>query len=148
MNTTETLAAIDKTVVVEVSIETAFETFTRRLASWWPLETHSIHKHRIEQMVFEERVGGRLYERTSAGEEADWGDVLVWEPPERIVLRWRVNPDRAPTEVEVRFTPEGGRTRVDLQHRGWELAGDAEGRAHYDPGWDLVLSRFVAASPS
>jgi hypothetical protein len=85
-------------------------------------------------------VGGRLYERAAEGEEADWADVIAWEPHERFVLRWRVNPDRSPTEVEVRFTPEDGRTRVDLEHRGWD---DAEGRANYGPGWDRVLAHYV-----
>jgi hypothetical protein len=63
------------------------------------------------------------------------------------VIAWHVNPDRAGTEVEVRFSDEGGRTRVDLEHRGFEnVAGGAEMRAGYDPGWDAVLARFVAGT--
>ena len=54
-------------------------------------------------------------------------------------LRWRVNPERGPTELEIRFTPEGSKTRVDLEHRGWD---DPEGRANYGPGWDFVLGRY------
>ncbi len=147
MSTTEALPAIEKTVVVDASIETAFETFTRRLASWWPLETHSIHKDRIAEMVFEEREGGRLYERTATGEEADWADVVAWEPPHRIVLRWRVNPERPATEVEVRFTPDGKRTRVDLEHRNLERHGagwESMRAAVASPdGWALEMRRFA-----
>ena len=36
MTTTEALAAINKTIIVEASQETAFETFTRHVTSWWP----------------------------------------------------------------------------------------------------------------
>jgi uncharacterized protein YndB with AHSA1/START domain len=140
MSTTEALAAINKTVTVEASVETAFETFTRRMTDWWPSGSHRIFEG--STVVFDGRAGGRVYERATTGEEGDWADVLVWEPPHRLVLRWRVNPNRGPTEVEVRFTPENGRTRVDLEHRGWD---DPEGRANYFSGWDLVLERFTAA---
>lgn len=138
------LGAISKTITVEASVETAFETFTRRIGDWWPVETHSIGGDSVVAVVLEERVGGRLFERSRDGEEADWADVLVWEPPSRVVLRWRVNPDREPTEVEVRFTPDADGTRVDLEHRGWERTGDEEGRAHYDSGWNAVLDRYAA----
>ncbi|HEX7255072.1 MAG TPA: SRPBCC domain-containing protein [Gaiellaceae bacterium] len=141
MSTTESLAAITKTITVDVPPETAFETFTRQINTWWP-KTHSVFEDRIEEIVFDERVGGRVYERSTSGEEADWADVVAWEPHNRFVLRWRVNPERGPTEVEVRFTPEGSGTRVDLEHRGWD---DPEGRANYGPGWDRVLGQYVDA---
>lgn len=143
MSTTKTLAAINKTITVDAAPETAFETFTRQIGSWWPIASHTIFEDRVQEVVFDERVGGRVYERSTGGEEADWADVLAWEPHSRFVLRWRVNPERGPTEVEVRFTPEGSGTRVDLEHRGWDAIGDAEGRAGYDPGWDFVLGHYV-----
>lgn len=141
MSTTEALAAINKTITVAASPQTAFETFTRNVASWWP-RSHTVFKDRVEEIVFDERVGGRVYERNTDGEEAEWADVVLWEPHTRFVLRWRVNPERGPTEVDVRFTPDGERTRVDLEHRGWD---DPEGRANYGPGWDRVLSHYVDA---
>ncbi len=143
MSTAAALAAINKTITVSASVETAFATFTQRIAAWWPTGSHRIFDD--STVVFEERVGGRLYERAASGEEGDWGDVVAWEPPHRFVLRWRVNPNRGPTEVEVRFTAEGGGTRVDLEHRGWD---DPEGRANYYSGWDPVLERFAAAAQS
>jgi uncharacterized protein YndB with AHSA1/START domain len=144
MSTTEALAAIRKTIRVDAPPEKAFETFTRGMGDWWPGEPHTVFEDRAA-VVFDEKVGGRVYERAADGREADWADVIAWEPPERFVLRWRVNPERSPTEVEVRFTPEGGRTRVDLEHRGWD---DAEGRAMYDGGWDKVLGGYTAAFQS
>jgi activator of Hsp90 ATPase-like protein len=144
MSTTEALAAINKTITVDASVETAFETFTRGMASWWPTGSHRLFEDG-STVVFEERAGGRVYERATNGEEGDWADVLVWEPPRRFVLRWRVNPNRGATEVDVRFTPEDGGTRVDLEHRGWD---DPEGRANYYGGWDPVLERFAAAVQS
>lgn len=142
MSTTEALAAINKTITVDASVETAFDTFTSRMGSWWP-RSHSIFEDKVQDVVFDERTGGRLFERSERGDEADWADVLAWEPPDRLLLRWRVNPERGPTEVEVRFTPEGSGTRIDLEHRGWDQIGDAKGRAGYDPGWDFVLGHYV-----
>jgi len=72
--------------------------------------------------------------------------VLTWEPPARVVIAWHVSPDTpAPTEVEVRFTPDGEGTRVDLEHRNWERAGEAGAgmRDGYDSGWDAVLAPYV-----
>jgi uncharacterized protein YndB with AHSA1/START domain len=147
MSTTEALAAIQKTVTVDAPPETAFETFTRGMTDWWPGEPHTVFDDRVA-VVFEERVGGRVYERAADGQEADWADVIAWEPPERLVLRWRVNPRRGPTEVEVRFTAEDGGTRVDLVHRGWDQVGDANGRAGYNGGWDYVLGAYAAGVQS
>ena len=139
MSTAEALAAINKTVMVDASQETAFETFTREISSWWP-RSHSLFEDKVEMIVFDERVGGRVYERNVEGEEFEWADVVTWEPHSRFVLRWRVNPERGPTEVDVRFTPDGDGTRVDLEHRGWD---DPEGRANYGPGWDHVLGHYT-----
>jgi hypothetical protein len=141
MSTTESLAAIRKAITVEASVEAAFDTFTRGMATWWPSGSHRVFEDG-STVIFEERVGGRVYERAADGAEADWADVIDWDPPHRVLLRWRVNPKRGPTEVEVRFTPEEGGTRVELEHRGWD---DAEGRANYQTGWDPVLDSFTEA---
>lgn len=144
MSATEALAAIKKSITVDAPLETAFETFTRRMGEWWPGNPHTVFEDRVA-VVFDERVGGRVYERSADGREADWADVIAWEPPQRLVLRWRVNPERGPTEVEVRFTGEGEGTRVDLEHRGWDKVGDQEGRAQYEGGWDKVLGGYVVS---
>jgi uncharacterized protein YndB with AHSA1/START domain len=141
MSTTESLAAIRKAITVEASVETAFDTFTGGMATWWPSGSHRVFEDG-STVVFEGRAGGRLYEQAPDGAEADWADVIDWDPPHRVLLRWRVNPKRGPTEVEVRFTPENGGTRVELEHRGWD---DAEGRANYQTGWDPVLDSFAEA---
>ena len=55
------------------------------------------------------------------GKEAHWANVTAWEPPNRLVLAWQVNPDTpGPTEIEMRFEPEGAVTRFHFEHRGWE----------------------------
>ncbi len=139
------LAPVVKTITVDCAVERAFEVFTREIGSWWPTETHSLHPGEVDHVTWEGALGGAVYEIATNGERSEWATVLAWEPPHRLVIAWQVNPDRLGTEVEVRFSAEGDRTRVDLEHRGWEnlLEEGAEMRAGYDEGWDHVLGRFV-----
>jgi hypothetical protein len=51
----------------------------------------------------------------------------------------------------VRFTDAGGgMTRVDLEHRGWDRAGEGGEtvRENYAGGWDMVLGKFVSGTTS
>jgi uncharacterized protein YndB with AHSA1/START domain len=138
---------VRKSVTVVCSVEHAFATFTEGIDAWWPLSTHSVGKRRARRAVVEGKTGGRIYEVWDDGAEHEWGSVLVWEPPRRVVYSWQPNPERpAPTEVEVRFVSEGDGTRVELEHRGWERLGDvaAEAREGYESGWDTVLGAYAA----
>jgi uncharacterized protein YndB with AHSA1/START domain len=133
---------VRKSVVVAAPVERAWDVFTDKLATWWPLDTHSIGKERIEEMVLERREGGRLYERHNGGGEESWATVLAWEPPRRLAFSWEIT--EPATEVEVRFTPEGEGTRVDLEHRGWERLGEEALRrsGNYNTGWEYILGRY------
>ena len=76
MSTTVT-EAIRKTVLVDFPPAEAFDSSPPRIASWWPTETHSYGGDEVTDVVFEPRVGGRVYEVTDEGEQ-DWGRVLEW----------------------------------------------------------------------
>ena len=148
--------AIKRTVTVDCPIEHAFATFTERIHEWWPLGTHSIEAGeggtRPETVIFQGGAGGQVYERTTKGEELKWADVVAYEPPHRLLLSW--NPSREQdlprTEIEVTFTDEGGKTRVDLEHRGWERLGEraAQARQGYGEGWQHVLAAYASTATS
>ena len=149
MSTEQTvIEPVKKSVIVNAPVGLAFEVFTDRLWEWWPLATHSIGNEATEAARIEGRVGGRIYEIQNDGTEADWGVVSVWEPPHRLTMEWKVDPEApGPTVIDVRFSEADGGTRVDLEHSQWERLGPAgaETRDGYDEGWDLVLGKFVAA---
>ncbi len=140
-------------VTVSASPERAFEIFTAEYDSWWP-RTHHIGKSPMTKATIECRPGGRYYSNHDDGSQCDWGKVLVWEPPHRLVLAWQIthewgyNPEPAQaSEVEVRFTAmEGGTTRVDLEHRHFERMGPAGGtmRESVGRGWPGILGLFAA----
>ena len=153
---TGTETAIDpvrKSLRVACTPERAFELFTAKIGTWWPTHSHSIGGEQVVGVVFEGRLGGRIFERHSDGGEGEWGQVLEWDAPHRFVMSWYPghDPDES-TELEVRFEPDGDGARVELEHRGWERRGQRarEMREGYDNGWNSVLEGFVTvvASPS
>ena len=131
-----------------IPAEQAFGLFTDRMGTWWPLASHSIGGATAADVRFEGRTGGHVVELTTSGEEYAWADVLVWQPPARIVLSWHpVVEVVAASTIEVRFEPAAGGCRLRLEHRDWEAFGEGLGRelrAGYEPGWDVVLAPFEA----
>jgi DNA-binding transcriptional ArsR family regulator/uncharacterized protein YndB with AHSA1/START domain len=154
MTITVKIAPVQKTVRVPASREAAFDVFAMKMGRWW-FPSHSISetKSPLKEVIIEPRVGGRWYEVGEDGSECDWGQVLIWEPPSRLVLAWQLNsqwrydPDFV-TELEIRFTPEGGGvTRVDLEHRNLDRFGDdaqSVREAIDSPeGWTGLLANFA-----
>jgi DNA-binding transcriptional ArsR family regulator/uncharacterized protein YndB with AHSA1/START domain len=137
---------VTKSIVVDVPPVRAFELFLDQ-ERWWPVATHHIAEPAGESAVLEPFVGGRWYERSVDGNETDWGRVLAFDPPRRILLTWLVgsdwkfepDPARA-SEIEVSFLAESlGRTRVVFEHRHLERYGDQSERMR------AVLDRPSAA---
>ncbi len=123
----------------------AFRLFTEGIGEWWPSHLgYSFGGSRLKAVYLEPVAGGRFYERYTDGEEFEVGRVIACEPPERIVFTWQ-GLWSEPTEVEVRFIPEGSTTRVDLEHRGWERLGASaeQSRTSYLNGWPTVLQHYV-----
>jgi uncharacterized protein YndB with AHSA1/START domain len=136
------LPPVVRSVHVRRSQQDAFAVFTERIGDWWPLQLHGIYQADTAGVWFE---GERVVERSTAGEESVWADVVSWSPPERLVLLWY--PGGTPedgTLVEVTFTPDEDGTRVVLSHSGWEVLGDeaAQGRAAYAGGWVAVVEEY------
>jgi len=157
MTTTATAAYVEpifKTARVKAAPARAFEIFTAGMTRWWnPAFSINPTKSPLAAIVIEPRVGGRWYEIGADGSECDWGRVLVWEPPRRLVIDWQIDTDfrfnpELHTEVEVRFkVTEAGETEVTLEHRHLDRPGRgaAEQRVRFDNGWALLLERYVAA---
>jgi uncharacterized protein YndB with AHSA1/START domain len=140
------LAPVIKSIFVDLPVDAAFTLFTAGFDSWWPLLTHSTGEEDAIECVLESRAGGRIYEVLKDGRQVDWGMVLDWDAPRKLAFSW--HPGRMPEtaqRVELTFQPEGGGTRVELVHSGWERLGDQAQARHeeYDQGWDFVLGQYV-----
>jgi uncharacterized protein YndB with AHSA1/START domain len=154
MNLVINPAPVRKAISVKVPPPRAFTFFTGKMMRWWRPD-HHIGKSPMKEIVLEPLQGGRWYEIGDDGTACEWGKVLVWEPPSRIVLAWQLNSSWQydadfVTELEVRFIPEGGGTRVELEHRNIDRFGDksAETRAALDSpgGWTGAMVAFAEAA--
>jgi uncharacterized protein YndB with AHSA1/START domain len=147
--------SVQAQIVVDAPIERAFTVFAEGIGSWFPRE-YNLLETEIAERVFEPREGGQVYDRGTDGSECRWGRVLTYEPPNRVVIGWDIDPrwqietePEKTSEVEVRFTHEApDRTRVDLEHRhldrhgeGWEQTRDAIGG---EGGWAGCLDAYAA----
>jgi uncharacterized protein YndB with AHSA1/START domain len=144
------IAPVVKSVTVKASPERAFELFTGQMGRWWPVGK-TIGKSPHVAVVVEPRAGGRWFERDAAGLETNWGKVLAWEPPKRVLLGWQLNSQFAYdpeflTEVELTFTPAAGGAIVTLEHRNLERFGDDAEKvaAQINMGWPKFLAEFAA----
>jgi uncharacterized protein YndB with AHSA1/START domain len=158
MSSQATIAATDtpvrKSVTVQASPDRAFHVFTAELDSWWP-RTHHIGKSPMTKALIEGHPGGRCYSEQADGTECDWGSILVWEPPHRFVMAWRITPQwqfeadlAKSSEVEVTFTPQpDGSTRVDLEHRFFSRIGTGGDnmRTQVDSpgGWGMLMQLYA-----
>jgi uncharacterized protein YndB with AHSA1/START domain len=156
---TAEIMTIRKAIIVEVGRQRAFDVFTRDQGTWWPSVYH-IGAAPFETAVIEPFEGGRWFERGTDGTECDWGRVLAWEPPQRLVLSWQITPNWTfdpdlVTEIEVTFAAVGAtRTRVDLEHRHLERFGEkaaemfaifsAGGVPGAPQGWAGMLAQYAA----
>lgn len=154
MSSSATATSVNKSIVVEASIERAFEVFTKKFGSFKPAE-HNLLAVNIAETIFEARVGGYVYDRGIDGSECRWARVLAYDPPHRVLLSWNISPrwrieddqDKA-SEWEVRFTAETPqRTRVEIEHRKLERHGEGwqgvrDGVAG-DQGWPLYLRGYA-----
>jgi uncharacterized protein YndB with AHSA1/START domain len=144
---------VRKVVNVNAPQSVAWDVFTQQMGTWWPLAVYKIGNANAVDAIMEPRVGGRWYERGEDGSTCDWGRVLTWEPPSRLVLSWDINADfqydpALNTEIEVLFIAEGSsRTRVEFEHRRLNRYGDPrdEMRTIFDKtgDWGQLLAAFA-----
>jgi hypothetical protein len=143
-------AAATASVEVPLEPEVAFEAFTSEIDRWWrPGPLNWYDSERATGTKIEPGVGGRWLELY----DADGNDLLeiaritVWEPGIRIVMDYLDGGyDNAGTEVEVRFDPVEGGTRVTIEHRGWTaLPPTAAGRSRSLKrwGWTSTLGWYA-----
>lgn len=148
------IAPVRHQVVVNAPADRAFAVFTDGFGTWWP-KTHTISKVPVERAIIEPRAGGRCYDLGTDGSECDWGHVLAWEPPARLVLAWQVDGswsyeprlDNA-SRVTVTFTALGDKTQVTLVHDEFErhLHGGSALAEGVRDGWGSALRAFATAA--
>lgn len=140
-----------KSIRVRAPQSRAFEVWTAGVNGWWP-RSHTRSQNPESEIQIEGQNGGRIFERSPAGEEWDWGRVILWDPPHRLVYHWYLGSGaELPSEVEVTFRGlDEETTLVEVRHRGPEALGNLwwERKHLFHKGWDTVLPLFDKALQS
>ncbi len=140
---------IIRSITVKAPPAQAFILFADHIKHWWKKGSTLGKKPHVD-LVIEKMAGGRWFERDEDGAEADWGKVLAYEPPARLLLGMQLNKSfkfdpSVTTEVEVTFAPDGGGgTLVRLEHRNLERlgAGAEQMIAGMTAGWTGHVEAF------
>lgn len=147
------LTPVVKSIDVRRSAADAFRIFTQEISAWWPMATHTRAKTAegevTERVTIEPRVGGRVYETLTTGEELEWGAVSAYEPGALFAINWTMGRATSQTtDVSVRFEPiDAQRCRVTLTHENWERMGDEAEKLRnaYNGGWVTVFEKGFGA---
>lgn len=145
---------IQHEVTVPLVPSDAFALFTEGLASWWPAE-YTWSQGTLVNLSIEPRRGGRCTEQGPYGFQCDWGRVLEWSPPQKLVLTWQIGLNRDPqpdpqqaSTLEIVFqAASADTTRVALEHRDIDRHGDGANDYRIalasEYGWPYILHRYV-----
>lgn len=144
---------IKRELLLPCAIDKAFEVFTAGFVEWWPRE-YSWSQDAMESIGMEPCKDGRCTEIGPRGFQLDWGRVLEWQPPQKLVLTWQIGPDRVPqpnpdnaSRIEVVFTAvSDSQTQLSFEHRDIHQHGEGaeDYRAALDSeyGWDFILEKY------
>jgi uncharacterized protein YndB with AHSA1/START domain len=143
---------VHKAITVPAPVAQAFAVFVERPVEWLPPEHTFIRGE--SAVVMEPWLGGRFYERGANGSEAVRGTVLIWEPPYRLTMTWRVGAgwrpvadDEHASRIAIEFTPAGAAaTEVTFTYRELHRHGAMAEQVHAAlsvPGPGESLRRFA-----
>jgi hypothetical protein len=139
-----TVEPLQLSYTVDCPASHAFEIWTEHFGMWWP-KSHNVSGPDAT-VTLEPKLGGRLFERTADGTEIDWGEITLWDPPNRFGYLWHIRRDRSEaTDVEINFVAtDDGKTNVEIVHTGWERLGDQAQpwRDANTNGWNGLLPHF------
>ena len=144
---------IEKTLVVPLPPDRAFDLFTNRMARWWPLDKHSLSAGDgkvAQDVAITPKVGGDVTETKHNGTTVVWGKVVTWQPGKAFAMTWQLDrPEDEVTYLTITFDAEDDGTRVTLIHDGWDAIPEPAqaSRGHYSTGWEFVLcDRYKSAA--
>jgi uncharacterized glyoxalase superfamily protein PhnB len=110
-----TTRSASASVEVNVDPPTAFRAFTEEIDRWWvPGPINAWDFARAVTRRIEPGVGGRVLEvyDDATGDGLELGRITVWEPGSRLFYGSSVDD----SEVDIRFEPIDGGTRVRVEH--------------------------------
>jgi uncharacterized protein YndB with AHSA1/START domain len=138
--TQETRAArVELEIRIEAPPARVWEAIVARPDAWWIPEMRVLE--RCEEVCFEPRAGGRLYERRGDGGELLWFTTLALEPERSLQFSGHLVPPwggPATTYLTLRLEEEGGATRLLVSNYLNGVVGD-ELLPQIESGWRFLF---------
>ena len=134
---------IRRSVSVRVPRDRAFSAWTKHIDLWWP-PSHRRGRD-ASTLILETGPGGRLYESGNDGNDREFGRVVEWDPPARLVWDFFLGTGAAhPTRVNITFHEVEEGTRVDVVHTPGPAGEERynEKMHIYKSAWTHVLEGF------
>ncbi len=125
------IAPVRYSVTVPIPAERAFALFTDGFNTWWI--GHHIGEAEMAEAVIEPRVDGSWYERGVDGTECDWGKVLAFEPPDRVLLTWQLN-------CQFKYDPDLSRTTPTCRTQARWKCSLSRRTARPGSTWSIAIS--------
>ncbi|MEM6477477.1 MAG: SRPBCC domain-containing protein [Pseudomonadota bacterium] len=140
---------IRKSIEVPLPPLEAFDLFTQKMETWWPLESHGVGADTgapSSTIRVDQEEGGAVTEILPDGKAARWGTILEYAPGEAFRMTWHPGrEERDATQVSITFRKAGNGCRVELVHDGFARHTDGVRAAHiYAQGWDHLLGILFA----
>ncbi|WP_176455620.1 alpha/beta fold hydrolase [Enemella evansiae] len=153
-------ADVAKQIVVDVSIDDAFNLFVTDPKQWWP-PSHTLQPRSVRrELVIEPFAGGTCYEQDVDGEKVVWGTITSWQPPHQMEMTWRIDghwrpiaDDERSSTIRAEFVEVDTGTQLTLTHAHLDRVGETAPRLYAaleGPSPGETLERFgqVASRPT
>jgi uncharacterized protein YndB with AHSA1/START domain len=126
----------------------AFDLFEAAVGDWWGDAATVAARGEVG---LESHAGGRLVEEgPPAGDGVELGRMKLWRPGSRLDAEWREPswPAGALTWITASFESTGSRTRIVVEHRGFEQLAEAADAVvrRYERLWRELLDSLRPAS--
>ncbi len=136
---------VDIQIEIAASPERVFAALTAGIAYWWG--TQHLENPDASDLVFETRVGGRLFERWDASTDRQGSllaTVVAIKKPELLVLNGQFGMRQKVMfgEVEIKLQPNGHNTLLTACHRAFGVFGTGEDDLDYERGWFDLMGRL------
>lgn len=139
----QTELTIEMNINVKASVGEVWNALTDRdeLENWWS-----------EEVVLEPRVGGKFqenWEDDDGQKQIASGKVLSVQDQKLISFTWREKnwPKTAQTECVFEITPDGKKSTLTMQHKGWETLPEplrTTSLRDFKVGWSYHMKELKA----
>ncbi len=142
---------IGYTIVVDRTVEEAFDLFTLGIDRWWPRHRW-LNLSPAADIRLDLAMGGAFFAQEPGGGVLHWGRVSGFTPYRDLTIQLLVDHEWQPlagahSTLDLTFRGEGDtRARVDLHHRDFHLLGERATTIRHGlaapNGWPMVMKSF------